>query len=229
MGSRSLTSTKLSISLSTTLTNTLEDSTKNATSQVGLAPIKSLTLTSGVKTGQANRAWENNQITITENSNLEINLATFAGQDIGVGAGNDAVGLAMDLQEIVWIYIENTSTELAGAAGGPFLEVMPATASGWTPIGEHEHSKGASIGAGGIIFKSNTGQAGFDVIPGTSERIRLTAKEGDVTCKIMILGRNDDDESSSTSSQSSSSSSSSSVSSSSVSSSLSSSLSSSST
>ena len=221
---------KVTLQVTATLTNELNNTGKVATSQIGSASFIADTFrTSGVSANQMNRGWEETEIAIASGADVEINLATFAGYDIGAGVGDDAVGLVMDLEEVVLIAIKNTTTANAGALGGPFLEVEPSLASGWTPIGSHTVANGGAIPPGGLVLKYSPGEAGFDIQVGTSERIVLTANGGDVTASILIFGRNDDDESSSTSSASSGSSSSSSVSSSSVSSSVSSSLSSSST
>lgn len=228
MASRSVTG-KVQMQLQADLKNNLDNTGKIATSQVGSTQFVGDTFSvSGVQSNQMNRAWEDTNISISSGATKSINVNDFPAEDIGAGAGNDPVGLAMDLQEIVMIAVKNTSTALAGGAGGPFLEVEPAAASGWTPIGTHTVANGGAIGPGGVLMKYSPGEAGFDIQPGTSEIIDLTANGGDVTCSVLIFGRNDDDDSSSTSSASSSSSSSSSLSSSSISSSISSSQSSSS-
>jgi len=229
MALRSVTG-KVTLQLQATLVNTLNNTGKTATSQVGNASFVGDTYrVSGVSSGEMNRAWEDTEIAISSGADLELNLATLIGEDIGAGFGKDAVGQTIDLEEVVMIVIKNTTTANAGALGGPFLEIQPAMASGWTAIGEHTVANSGAIPPGGVLLKYAPGEAGFDVQPGTAERIKLTASGGDITASILIFGRNDDDESSSSSSASSLSSSVSSVSTSSISSSLSSSVSSSST
>jgi len=228
MASRTVTG-KVQLQLQADLTNNLDNTGKVTTSQVGNTQFIADTFaTSGVQSGEMNRAWESTDIEISSGGNKEINLNDFTAEDIGTGLGDDAVGIAMDLQEIVMIAIRNDSVALGGGGGGPFLEIEPSAASGWTPIGTHTVANGGAIGPGGVMLKYSPGEGGFDIQPGTSESIKLTANGGDVEATVLIFGRNDDDDSSSTSSASSLSSSSSSVSSSSVSSSISSSLSSSS-
>jgi hypothetical protein len=227
MASRTVTG-KVVLNLQSDLVNNLDNVGKVTTSQVGNTQFVSQTFSSGVSSGQFNRTWEKTFFNLLDGTNEEINLADFSGQDIGVGAGDDAVGLPMDLEEVVMIAIKNTSTPIEGGAGGPWLEIEPSLASGWTAIGSHTVVNGGAISPGGCLLKFNPGEAGFDIQPGTAERILLTANGGTVDATVLIFGRNDDDESSSSSSASTASSSSSSVSSSSVSSSFSSSLSSSS-
>jgi hypothetical protein len=189
-----------------TLRNTLQEAnSKTSSTQVGFASLQRV-LTSGVSANEANRAWELEDYTLTAGNDVTINLNTFAGWNIGAGVGNDGVGLAMDLEEIVLIIVRHIS-------GDGQLEIYPGIASPWTPIGSHLAAQGGALTAGGVLLKMNTGEAGFDVIGGTSENIDFKAVGGDVTFSVTIVGRNDDDESSSSSSLSSSSSGSSSSSS----------------
>lgn len=210
------------------ISNALDNTGRTASSQVGDASLLNINFVDGVAANQINRLWEVVDFALAENDDVEINLNTFAGWDIGAGLGNDAVGQPMDLEEVVVIAIVNTSTAIAGQAGGPFLEVYPSISSGWTAIGSHKVAQGGALGANGSLVKCNPGEPGFDVLPGTADRITLKAVGGDVTFTAVVFGRNDDDESSSTSSMSTSSSSRSTQSSSSQSSSFSSSSSSSS-
>ena len=228
MSNRSATG-KVQITAQCDLLNTLNNTGKSSSSQVGAANIINDKFTvSGVKTGQINRAWENTDISLAAGATLTINMNGFGGQDIGAGAGNDALGIALDMGEIVLIVVKNTSTEDGTATGGPMLEVKPSTASGWTAIGTHTVALGGAIPPGGCLIKYAPGEGGFDIDLGTADHFDLVAPGNAVKCSVTIFGRNDDDESSSTSTASSQSSSLSSVSSSSVSSSISSSLSSSS-
>ena len=224
MGTRTATG-KLQIQATAEIKNTLSNG-KVASASVGNTAFISQALTSGVQNKQINRAWEAD-FDIPINTNIELNLFTFGGKDIGAGTALDGLGQSMDLEEVVLVCIKHNGTD-AGLPAGATLEIEPAAASGWTAIGSHTVANGGALKAGGVLLKFNPGEAGFDIQGGTAERIKLSAKLGAVNCTVVIFGRNDDDDSSSSSSTSSGSSSSSSVSSSSVSSSVSSSASSSS-
>ena len=111
-----------------TLTNTLQGrQQKSSTTPIGGGQVNR-TIGAGVQENQANRAWELLEQELVSGSDMHINLATFAGVDIGAGEGNDGLGLPMDLEEVVLIQIEHIE-------GEGVLEVRPSTASGWTPIG----------------------------------------------------------------------------------------------
>ena len=213
MATRSISTPKLTVKLTGSVVNTLTDSTTVSSSQPDLSFAPSLS--SGVSANQANRAWQTKSNTIASGAQETIDISTFEGKDIGGGAGNDALGQAMDLEEIVAIIIHN---ENAVTAAGQ-LEIVPANSQGWAPIGSHTVATGGALIGGGLLAKVNPAEAGFDV-SGSSHRITLKANGGAVSYGMYILGRHDDNESSSSSSSlsSSSSSSSSSVSSQSTSS-----------
>lgn len=221
MGTRSLASTELKIAQKATVRNTLTDA-QVASVQMGGTAVVNWTLDNGVSEGEANRAWEDKNRELSSGGSEVIDLYDFAGIDIGAGAGNDALGQALILEEIVSILIIN-STSSAGD-----LAVEPDGTAGWSPIGSHTAATGGALPPGGILLKASRNTDAFDITDASSHRIKMTAVGGDVTYDIYILGRNDDDESSSSSSSSSSSQSSSSQSSSSSTSSGSSSSSSSS-
>jgi|15BtaG_2_1085339.scaffolds.fasta_scaffold00368_15 hypothetical protein len=179
-------------------------------------------LSDGVSEDQANRGIDYSA-TIVSAGTLTLDLYDFGGIDAGAGAGNDAVGQAIVIEEIMTILIYNVSAETGGK-----LEIEPDASNGWAPMGSHTVALGGALDPGGILIKMNSDTVGFDVTDASSHRIKLTANGGDVDLRIVVLGRHDDDESSSSSSSSQSSSSSSSSSSQSSSSSSSSSQSSSS-
>ncbi len=216
MSSRGLSSIRLNVRLSSTLTNTLNDATTAAVAHPALN--YSPSIDNGVNTGQANRVWQSDGRSISSGGQETLDIFDFAVVDIGAGAGNDGVGLSMTLEEIVAIAIVNKNA--IGAAG--ILEVLPATSEGFTAIGTHTVANGGALYGQGLLFKSQPAEAGFDVTA-VRHRITFRAVSGDVSYSLYILARHDDEESSSFSSSSPSSSSSSSSSSSPSSSSTSSS------
>ena len=201
MGTRSITSPKISIRVSGTIKNTLGD---DAVTQVAHpACTINPTLVDGVGAAQCNRAWQRKTTTIAKNAQETIDLYDFANIDIGAGAGLDGLGQALALEEIVCLVIFN---ENAVTAAG-ILEVLPANSQGWTPIGSHTVATGGALRGQGGLVKFQPAEAGFEVTDGSSHRITLRAVSGDVSVSIYILARHDDNESSSSSSSNSSSSS----------------------
>jgi hypothetical protein len=211
--SRSLASIKLNLRLTATVTNTLTDGTSVSAAQPSLN--LNVNLADGIDVSQANRGWQSVSRTISAGDQETIDLASFEGLDIGGGEGRDCLGQLLTLEEVVALVIQNNNA--AGVAG--HLEIIPADSEGWTPIGSHTVANGGALLAQGTLLKYQPAADGFDVNE-NSHRITMRAIGGDVTYSIYIMGRHDDEESSSSSSSTSESSistSSSSVSTSSIS------------
>lgn len=207
MASRTLSGPKISLRLTGSVVNTMDDGTTATAPHPTVSYSK--TLTNGVSANQANRGWQSIGRTLASGHQETIDLYDFIGLDIGAGAGNDGVGQALAIEEIVAIAITNDNE--VDAAGR--LEVLPAVGEGWSPIGTHTVATGGALDGQGILFKANVSELGFDVA-GSNHRITMRASGGSVTYSIYLFGRHDDNESSSSSLSSSSSSSVSSVSSS---------------
>lgn len=221
MGTRSVTATEVSLTIKSTIRNTLTDG-QVAQCQLGKIYLSG-TLANGVGEDQVNRGWEDRDREITSGNTEDIDLYDFAGEDVGAGSGKDALGQACAFEEIVTFMVKQT-----GGTGR--LEIMPANPANhatWVP--SLTVANGGALKSGGMLLMHQPDTDAFDIADGSSHVIRLGANGGDVTYDIMILARHDDDESSSSSSPSSSTSSTSSTSSSSESSSSPSSTSSSST
>lgn len=200
MSVRSLSNTKISLSFTTKVLNTLDDGNRVATGDISFPLF--LSILNGFDSGQANRAWDY-RATLVNGDYTVLDLSTFAGFDSGSGDGCDIVGQTMvPLIEIVAILVfnENAIDDLG------YLEVEPDPTNGFSAIGENTVALGGAISGQGLIFKLQQGILGFE-IDSTHKRIKLTATGGNVNYYIVLLGRHDDDESSSSSTSSASSSS----------------------
>jgi hypothetical protein len=153
-------------------------------------------LISGLEADMANRAWEY-ESTITSGGYEDLNLRTFAGLDIGGGAGSDGLGQTLALGEIVTLIIEHVS-------GDGSLEIMgedPANRLSWVPA--FKVSDGNALKAGGVMVMHQPAAESFDDVTINSEILRIGANGGDVTFHVYLIGRHDADVSSSSSSSSS--------------------------
>ena len=214
MGTRSATS-EIKLSFSSTIKNVLTNNDSASATIAGT--VLSGKIENGVSASQANRAWRTTGRALAGAATIDIDLFDFSGIDIGAGAGNDALGQAMALEEIVTLIIKQS-------AGPGRLEIAPtahAQAAAWVP--SLTVANGGALKDGGVFMMHQEDTDAFDVQDGVSHILRLGANGGDVEYDVYVLGRHDDDETSSSSSPSSStnSSSESSVSSSSTSTSLS--------
>jgi hypothetical protein len=215
MGTRSATS-EIVVKFQSTIENEMTDG-HTAAIDVGEV-VQSGTLENGVSANEANRAWENLQLSISSGGTVDIDLYDFAGQDIGAGDGADALGQPLAVEEIVCLVIKQES-------GDGRLEIMPTSPANsvtWIPTAYATVANGGALRAGAFVMLFNGTEAAYDVQDGVSHLLRLGANGGDVVAKVQVLGRHDDNESSSSSSTSSTGSSESSSSSSSSSSSTSS-------
>ncbi len=214
---RTLSGIKLSVKLSATLANLLNDAVSSSVGHPALSYDPSLT--NGVDSNQANRAWQSTARSLASGAQETLDLFDFDAVDIGSGNGRDGVGQTMTLEEIVAIVIINNNVVTAVGS----LEIVPAAGAGWSPIGSHTVATGGALRGQGLLLKTQPAEAGFDVNNEVNHRITLRANGGSLTYSLYILARDDDFiSSSSSSSESSSSSSPSSSSASSVSSSSSS-------
>jgi hypothetical protein len=192
-----------------------------STSIIGAA-ITKLTLESGIEADEFNRAWQSIDRTLASGASETLDLYDFATLDIGGGAGNDVLGQALTMEEIVCLVI----VQEEGPGRLEINETPPANVIAW--LGSHTVANGGALKAGGVRLWLESDADALDITDASSHKVTFKANGGAVTYSIYILGRHDDNESSSSSLSSSSSSSSSRSSSSRSSSSSVSSLSSSS-
>jgi len=214
MGTRSARG-QVDISVSSSLTNLLTD---GKTAAAAISKSISATLTNGVSANEANRAWEDLDVSITSGNTLDLDLRTLSTIDIGAGSGNDALGQEILHEEIVCLIVHKIG-------GSGILEINPTLPSNplaWIPLGACAVSSGGGLKTGGVRLWLETNTDALDT-EASETSVRFKATNGDVDFNIYVLARHDDDESSSSSTSSSSSSSSSTSSSSSSSSSKSSS------
>ena len=205
--------TDITLNFTSTITNVLGDGS------IASVPLHhkviAQTLANGVSANQANRVYHLKNQTILSGNTVDLSLHDFTGTDLGAGTGQDALGQAVALEEIVLLIFKQN-------AGPGRLEIMPSLPGSpilWIPKNYLTVSGAGALKAGSVHLMYQPDENAFDVTNGISEWLRLGANGGDVTYEMLIVGRHDDNESSSSSSSSQSSSSSSSQSSSSSSSS----------
>lgn len=150
-------------------------------------------LRNGVSARQANRAWERD-ITIPSGTVRTLDLYDF--EDIGAGANRDGLGLAITVEEIVCLIIKHT-----GGIGR--LEINPTSVASdinWIPAGYATVANGGALKSGGVHMWYQDDTDALDITDATSHTLRLGANGGTVTASVHVLGRHDDDESSSSTS-----------------------------
>lgn len=208
MVSRSLSGLKLNLKLTATVLTTLDDLSSVTANQPVLTYAPSLA--NGIEQNQADRGWHSEDRALANGAQEILDL--HRPYDIGVGVGKDATGQDLIFEEVVAIVVVNENA--VGAAG--LLEVFPSPSEGWAPIGSHTSATGGALAGQGMLTKVQLASGAFDVAE-QKHRITFRAIGGAVTYSVYVLGRHDDEESSSSGSSSLSSSSMSSSSRSSIS------------
>lgn len=184
---------KLTIDFKGTIQNTLIDG-QAATCAVG-EKIVNTTYADGVSINKVSRLWEDRDREITSGNHHELDLFDFTGEDIGAGSGNDAIGQALSLQEVVTFIVKHES-------GAGSLEIRPnAAANGWTPCPILTVALGGALKVGSSLVMHNPAEDAFSVSAGSCI-VHLKAVGGDVTYSVYVAGRHDTDESSSSSTSS---------------------------
>lgn len=196
---RSLANTKVLIRLAARLGNTLTDGKLASVDHPNCNVSESLE--SGADTGQANIAWQWAS-TITAGNTVTIDLYDTGNIDVGAGAGRDGVGLPLTIENLVALLITNESDE----ASLGVLEVSPSGSAGFSGCPTLTAAAGNGLKPGGLMFVYQPESPGMDITDGVSHKLDLKAVTADVDFRICLLGRHDDEVSSSSSSSASSSS-----------------------
>lgn len=182
-------STTVKLELTSTITNTLSAS-RVAAAALGKQYL-SATLATGVSANQANRVWEDTDRSLISDQVEDIDLYAFGNIDLGAGLGKDALGQTMAMEEVVIFMLQQT-----GGTGR--LEVMPSNPVNYAPwIPSLTVAKGNALKSGGILFLYQPDTDAFDVEKNVSSVMRLHASGGTVTYNLVVVGRHDDEESSS--------------------------------
>ena len=184
--SLSLASIQFKAALQATVKNQV-DNTNISSIDLGIAQGPPTSLQTGTGANQANRFWQSTARILTAGTHEDINLYSFAGIDIGAGAGNGPLGGAMALIEIVGILVVN-ETVAQGSIGTLTIGGVGA-ASGWTSVfGTNTDTiKGFSPGSCWEIF--NPVQPAWVVGSANNNLLRIAAVTSNVLYDIYVLGR----------------------------------------
>ena len=204
MSTRTLSNIKFSLKLTSTMNNTLTDGNISSISQPNFSFISDWI--NGEDHNQVNRAWQSKSRSLASGASETLDLFDMASEDIGAGAGKDALGQSIGFSSIAVIIIQNDND--IDSAG--LLEIQPGDTNGWTPIGIHTAATGGALYGQSILAKIQPNDNGFPIMDGSLHTLKLTANSDDIEYSIYILAREAESTSSSLSTSSSSSNSSSS-------------------
>ncbi len=153
-------------------------------------------LSNGSGAQQADRVWEKENISLAQDAITDFRLSTFSIHDIGSGDGRDALGQLLTIEEIVCLVIHKTG-------GSGVLEIqatLPANHITWIPVGYATVENGGALKTNCTRMWYEDDDPALDVELNTADRIRFGAKQGSVIFSVHVLGRQDDEVSSSSTS-----------------------------
>lgn len=182
--SLSLASFSFSSTFKATVANTV-DGASGITPQasMGVAWSPTTKLANGTGANQATRFWQSTGRTLTGATSETINLYSFAGIDIGGGAGNGPLGGALALTEIVGIFIHNQDVSV-----GNLTLFGEGSANAWTPV---VSSNAVTVGPfkPGAVFEIFEPLQPAWVVGNANNNLLKIASSANVTYDIYVLGR----------------------------------------
>lgn len=167
--------------------NTLAGTTGSSSAPFGSSQ-KTSSITDGTTTGKADKEWSSKGRTLVGTTSETISLYNFTGLDIGCGAGQDDLGNAIVLAEVVALFIFNQPTSVGnliiGGQNDATAWKSPFTNSVATP---EKACITLPPGAGILLFNVVADPA-YAVVSTTNEVLKI-ASTGNVTYDMTVLGR----------------------------------------
>ena len=183
---------RLRLKIKATLSNRLDSSWMATCDAIDF--LSDTILLDGAEAGQANRAMVVKDYQIAPGATKDIYVSDWRDTDIGFGMGRDALGHPLTIEEIVAFGVYFT-------AGDGLLELyasVPWDDLEWLP--RLTVSAGNALRAGGAVYMYLPSEDAYPVVDEQQQRLRFGAVTGFVNFDLFVLGRHDDEQSSSTSS-----------------------------
>lgn len=156
----------------------------NAQVALGVAFAQSPPLGSGVAALQADRMWQSTGRVLVSAANETINLYSFAGIDIGAGAGNGPLGGAMAQIAIVAVLVINRATSIGNMVVGG-----QGTANAWLGGCLNANTSTLTFHPGGGAMLFDPSATAFTVGAASNNLLQVAASGGNITYDIYVLGR----------------------------------------
>lgn len=180
MGTRTATG-NISVSVQGTPANALSADDVSVSVLMSLAVNEALT--SGTGASNTDRVWQDKGRSLAVGTE-DIDVFDFAGEDVGAGAGLDALGQAITLAEIMCIFVRNRSTN------GAILDIGGKSATtAWNSLFVADDDAKLRIHPTGFACIGSVADPAYAVADTTNHLLTMTASVATVTYDIMILGR----------------------------------------
>ena len=139
---------------------------------------RKITDRSGTGAGQSNRFWYKRGLRIEQGQNVELDLYSFLTVDIGVGFGQDPLGLPITMDAVTLLMIINRGGSSDLLLGGAAVAPWTAFLSGQMRL--HD----------GYSLRMHTSHpTAYAVTRGVSQYLRLEPDGGACTVDVYIAGR----------------------------------------
>ena len=175
-------SANLSVDIRAIVSNDMGNSTGTPTFLIGELITKSLT--DGTSANQIDRVFSHRCRTLTSGNNSDIDVFDFAGEDAGAGAGNDALGQAVSLVEVVVLMVVNQATSVGNAVVGGEGSAAAFNA----PFGGSDTAT-VTVRPGGLVLFVATVDPAYAVADSSNHLLRINALGGNITYDVHIFGR----------------------------------------
>ena len=185
MGTRSATSVLRGVA-DAAIVNAL-DANETGSARLPFALTDALNLATGTTENKADRCWSDKGRTLGSGVDVQIDIYDFAGENPGAGAGNDALGQAIVLAEVVAILVVSASTSVGNVVVGG--DQGGVNAADWNPVFNGVDGDALIVRPGGFLFLTCPPDPAYAVADTTSHMLTIGAAGGAVTYDLHILGR----------------------------------------
>lgn len=149
-----------------------------------------LSMLTGTGPDQVDRVFSSFGRTLVQSGTETLDVQDFTGLDAGAGAGNDQLGQAVSLAEIVLIALYVHPTSKTAASVGSLIVGNDGTTAAWNSMFNGDDTAALTILNGGFFVGGAPPAASWAVATTTNHLLLITESgAGAVTYDIMIAGR----------------------------------------
>jgi len=177
----------IQITVSGTYKNTQQTDAQTKTDpqvSIGLANAIALSITNGTGIDQAQREWQSQDRTLASAGTLTLDVFDFGSEDIGGGAGNDALGQSLALTGVKLLLVRN----IVKASGGILLVGGEGSAAAWNSPFNAVDTSLVPVVQGGILVMVAPTAAGYAVADASNHLLKFEASGGACDFDIVIIG-----------------------------------------
>ena len=176
----------LTATIKASITGTYTNALTNSGGNVALPFSKAITIaiTDGTTTNKADVFWSATGRALSGASSEDVDMYDLASFDIGTGAGENALGNAVTMADIVLVFVQNASTSTGNLTIG-----NKNAATAWqTPFNSSDTGAVGPLKPGGFFMLGSGADPAFPVTD-TSDHLLTMTSSATLTYDIYIIGR----------------------------------------